>query len=415
MAAAGQATSAREARASSRAENRARLMARSEGARAAMRHLDAHLRGRILDCLEFDEVLMATATDRAARAALSCVQEVYGITPHALSCVGIVSQLTRCRALYVCCAGSAEDLRSLSWPLHIMKDLREFSMNFDDDADMTEWASECDRLVRSGALRQLKTLEAFLVGVYDSDDDLQSLDVSCVECAAFKSLLSQLPLDCALRTAVSALVPVAWVSELLARGANPKSVVNERCVLKAACQRQRLDVIRMLLEAGVDPNFHGSRKDRKNTSPLCGAIYRKVNRAYGSRLDVVKLLLEFGADPGYALDSDGITLLHFIAYNSQKHPWPDVLELVKELLDRDEALASALWGKRGQTPLNVMLNDFNMQPSNEDKIDPAFFDVLRALSKAEADSRRHASQADEGLARDAYGLGAVYGGTRRCL
>ena len=111
MAAAGQATSAREARASSRAENRARLMARSEAARAAMRHLDAHLRGRILDCLEFDEVLMATATDRAARAALSCVQEVYGITPHALSCVGIVSQLTRCRALYVCCAGSAEDLR----------------------------------------------------------------------------------------------------------------------------------------------------------------------------------------------------------------------------------------------------------------------------------------------------------------
>ena len=48
---------------------------------------------------------------------------------------------------------------------------------------------------------------------------------------------------------------------------------------------------------------------------------------------------------------------------------------MKELLDRDEALASALWGKRGQTPLNVMLNDFNMQPSNEDKIDPAFFDV----------------------------------------
>ena len=144
-------------------------------------------------------------------------------------------------------------------------------------------------------------------------------------------------------------------------------------------------------------------------------MYRKVDRAYGSRLDVVKLLLEFGADPGYALDSDGITLLHFIAYNGWKFPWTDVLELVKELLNRDEALASALWGKRGQTPLNVMLNDYNMQPSNEDKIDPAFFDVLRALSKAESDSRRHASQADKGLARDAYGLGAVYGGSRRCL
>ena len=87
MAAARQATSAREARASSRAENRARLMARSEGTRAAMRHLDAHLRGRILDYLDFDEVLLATAADRAARAALPCVQEVHGITPHALSCV----------------------------------------------------------------------------------------------------------------------------------------------------------------------------------------------------------------------------------------------------------------------------------------------------------------------------------------
>ena len=295
MAAARQATSAREARASSRAENRARLMARSEGAHAAMRHLDAHLRGRILDYLDFDEILKATATDRAARAALPCVQEVCGITPHALSCVGIVSQLTRCRALSVCCAGSAEDLRSLSWPLHIMKDLRKFIMNFDYDAVMTEWAYECDRLVRSGALRQLKNLTDLIFGEYDSDSSLQPLDVSCVECAAFKSLLSELPLDCALQAAVYGLVPAAWVSELLARGANPKSTFRSTCVLRVACRHQRLDVIRMLLEAGADPNFHGNQKW---TSPLYGAIFRRVNQDYGSRLDVMKLLLEFGADPG---------------------------------------------------------------------------------------------------------------------
>ena len=101
--AARRATSARQARAASRAENRARLMARSEGARAAMRHLDAHLRGRILDYLDFDEILNATATDRAARAALPCVQEVHEITPRGLSCVGIVSQLTRCRGLSMLC------------------------------------------------------------------------------------------------------------------------------------------------------------------------------------------------------------------------------------------------------------------------------------------------------------------------
>ena len=392
MAAARQATSAREARASSRAENRARLMARSEGTRAAMRHLDAHLRGRILDYLEFDEVLMATATDRAARAALPCVQEVCGITPHALSCVGIVSQLTRCRSLSVCCADSAEDLRSLSWPLHIMKDLREFTIHFDHDADMSEWTDECDRLVRSGVLRQLKNLVDLEFGVYNTNDScFQPLDVSCVECAAFKSLLSQLPLDCALQTAVYGLVPAAWVSELLARGANPKSTFKSTCVLKVACRHQRLDVIRMLLEAGADPNFHGNRI---YSSPIFGALSRQVNRDYGSRLDVMKLLLEFGVDLEYAEKSNGVTALHFIAYNridGHQFPWPDVLELVKALLKRDKALASALWGRRGETPLNAMLN--NKHLSVEDKIDPAFFDILQTLSKAEADSRRLANAA----------------------
>ena len=206
----------RERQDTARAENRARLMARSEGARAAMRHLDAHLRGRILDYLDFDEILNATATDRAARAALPCVQEVHGITPRGLSysCVGIVSQLTRCRRLTVCCASSAEDLRALSWPLHIMKDLRAFTMDFSFNADLTSFPTECDRLVRSGALRQLKDLADLTLGTYDVVvEELQPLDVSCVGCAAFKSLLSQLPLDCALQAAVNGLVPAAWVSE----------------------------------------------------------------------------------------------------------------------------------------------------------------------------------------------------------
>ena len=391
MAVARQATSAREARASSRAENRARLMARSEGAHAAMRYLDAHLRGRILDYLDFDEILKATATDRAARAALNCVQEVREITPRGLSCVGIVSQLTRCRTLTVSCADSAEDLRALSWPLHIMKDLREFVMCFDHDADLTSFPTECDRLVRSGALRQLKHLADLTLGAYDVDGQLQPLDVSCVECAAFKSLLSQLPLDCALHAAVYGLVPAAWVSELLARGANPKCIVDERCVLQVACRCQRQDVIRMLLEAGADPNFHGNRK---NTSPLYGAAFRRVNHDYGSRLDVMKLLLEFGADPGYAEKSNRATVLHLITYNrpnGHQFPWPDVLELVKELLNHDEALASAVWGRQEYTPLTVMLN--NKHVSDEDKIDPAFFDILQTLSNVEARVRRRAKRA----------------------
>lgn len=384
----------RERQDTARAENRARLMARNEGARAAMRHLDAHLRGRILDYLDFDEILKATATDRAARAALPCVQEVHGITPRGLSCscVGIVSQLTRCRGLTVCCADSAEDLRALSWPLRIMKDLRAFTMYFSFGADLTSFPTECDRLVRSGALRQLKDLADLRLGAYDVDGELQPLDVSCVSCAAFKSLLSQLPLDGALQAAVYGLVPAAWVSELLARGANPKFIFDDICVLQVACRRQRLDVIRMLLEAGADPNFHGNRK---NTSPLYGLLFRQVNHDYGSRLDVLKLLLEFGVDLGYAQKSnDGVTLLHFVAYNISKHPWPEVLELVKAILKCDTALASALWGRQGETPLNVMLKK---HISDEDKIDPAFFDILKTLSIAEARGRRRAKRAAAAL------------------
>ena len=124
-----------------------------------MRRLSGHLRGAVFDHLEFSDALRATATDRASRAALGCVSEVHLIGARSLSCAFIVSKLTACKYIDTYTRFS-KDLTHLLLPLTTMKDLRRLTFVL-VNADMSTWAEDCDRLVRTGALRQARSLIQF--------------------------------------------------------------------------------------------------------------------------------------------------------------------------------------------------------------------------------------------------------------
>ena len=80
-----------------------------------------------------------------------------------------------------------------------------------------------------------------------------------------------------------------------------------------AASEGRLDVVRLLLKRGVDPNI----QDQYGDTPLHIA-------AHGGHDDVVKLLLEYGADPTVK-DKDGRTPLD-LARAEGRHEVVSVIE-----------------------------------------------------------------------------------------
>ena len=84
--------------------------------------------------------------------------------------------------------------------------------------------------------------------------------------------------------------------------------------LHAAVARMDVDIARLLLMAGADPNA----RQADDFTPLHGA-------AQNGQLEMVELLLEFGADPG-VLKSDGKTALDLAA----EFQHPVVVEFLKK-------------------------------------------------------------------------------------
>ena len=227
------------------------------------------------------------------------------------------------------------------------------------NADMSTWAEDCDRLVRTGALRQARSLVQFKVARASSRTEIiRALDENELRHAAYKSLLLQLPLDCALRASVYGQVPAAVCRELIARGANVNSVVKECSVLRMAVDAQRIAVIRALLEAGADPNYMPGYVYGDLTI-LADAMFREEMSTGDAAADVVMLLLEFGANAGYASPS-GCNALHIAAENYWKQSWEVTLTIAKILLNEDETLASGLWtsnvNKTCETPLATLMD-----------------------------------------------------------
>lgn len=346
-----------------------------------MRRLDGHLRGAVLDHLYFSDMLRATATDRASRAALRCVKFVNGMKAASLSCVSVVAKLTHCRILTVE-ATSPEELAHLVLPLTIMKDLFWLGFIFDAGAVMQNWQYHCDRLVRTGAMRQAQKLMVFEPLRRTRADRLKTLKERELQCAAYKSLLFQMPLDCALRCSVDGKVPEGVCLELIGRGANVNSVVNRITTLQLAVETQRIEVIRTLLAGGADPN-HSSCEF---TLPLLAqAMSRSPSGEDDTAVHVVKLLLEFGVNAGYAA-SDGCTALHLAAENYGTQSWAVILEIAQLLMNHKPALANALWTfkkiKKSETPLGTLMRRY----SGGD-LPPGAAAVANILADAEARNR----------------------------
>src|SRR5262249_9931107 len=87
------------------------------------------------------------------------------------------------------------------------------------------------------------------------------------------------------------------ITALLDHGANIHQTtgVVEDSPLSAACARARIDVVKLLLERGADPNLR-----QKGASALTAAMIDKQP----SRTKIVKMLLAAGADPAFVFHSN---------------------------------------------------------------------------------------------------------------
>jgi len=126
--------------------------------------------------------------------------------------------------------------------------------------------------------------------------------------------------------------------------------------LRNAAARGHLEIVRLLLEGGADPNL-----PEEGIAPRGGALYSAV---YGRHFDVAKLLLENGADPNAELESSADVLsialinadqrmvellcshgaarrLHILAYYGDVQTAAAVLAAKPHLADNEDAFRYA--------------------------------------------------------------------------
>ena len=88
--------------------------------------------------------------------------------------------------------------------------------------------------------------------------------------------------------------------------------------LMIAVMQYKADIVRLLLEAGADPN-HG-RKD--GVRPLAVVFLKKMD----NREEIIRLLIEYGADPSLA-DKPGQTAFDFAEITKAE---PHLIELLEQ-------------------------------------------------------------------------------------
>ena len=255
----------------------------------------------------------------------------------------------------------------------MMRDLQRVTIEFDEDADTTSFAPSCDLLVRSGALRTAPNLRRFWL-LMESDDGGEPLEEELLRSHAFKRLLDQMPLECALRAAVFGRVPASWVSEFLSKGAdpndNPDPAVFDH-IIHEACEYQSIDVMRLLVDAGADPHC----LTRTNVSLL----HRSARDRKSGVTDVLRYLLDLGVNARQVELQNGWSVLHFLLDNTELD-LDEMLESAELLLSHDPSLAS-IPDREGFTAHTLEFLEY-------DEIEAGHLAVLRVLAKAEAKQRR---------------------------
>ncbi len=138
------------------------------------------------------------------------------------------------------------------------------------------------------------------------------------------------------------------VEELLSRGAKPDEMVKDRegehFPLVSAAREGHLDIVRLLLKHGANPNIGAQENWSADVTPLMAA-------ARTGRLEIVKVLLAAKADVGAkdkGLDGGGETALHYAARGGNG-------DVIKALLGAGARINAK--AKDGITPLCLAISE----------------------------------------------------------
>ena len=335
-------------------------------------------RGLVLDHLAFIDVLKATTTDRAGRAALSFVRHVSYIKDTNLM-PNMLSKLARCESIDIR-AGSAVVMERLAWVLRDLRNLRGVRIMFVRDADMSSWSRSCDSLARS--MDDVSRIDFFRVkGIKQG----VPLDPVLLGSESFCSILFKLPLDCALETSMYGRVPYDVVITLLTRGANPNRVCHSDLdtfcqfnlsMLSKACQFQQVSVIRLLLQ-------NGAHSQAESIDSFHWTLMR--NNAAADHIDIFRLLYDAGL-LSWTKKTDGGRLLHCLVSAlmgklNSKLKSGQFLPIVKLVLERQPELV-LLSDIKGRTPLTLLIERAPTSGFSKEAVA-----ILKVLAKAEQDAR----------------------------
>jgi ankyrin repeat protein len=148
-------------------------------------------------------------------------------------------------------------------------------------------------------------------------------------------------------TALSKASDVGVIGDLLAAGA---AVNPEACdtVLRGACEKLRLDAVKMLLDAKADVNRRGSSEPA-----LFHAVYAEHRGMVEDKIALINLLFDSGASARDIVEGKSILHQHgqVTQMTALQHDWVPVLHL---LLARDPGLLECR-DQEGQTPLISMV------------------------------------------------------------
>ena len=336
-------------------------------AKTTLASIPVEAQGLVLDHLAFADVLKATTTDRAGRAALSFVRHVSYIKEANLM-PNMLSKLARCVSIDIT-ARSAVVMERLAWVLIQLRHLRKIKVAFPSHADMSSWNRSCDTLARS--MDDVSRIEFFQM------KQSEPLRPVFLQTESFHSILFKLPLDCALETSMYGRVPYDVVNTLLSRGANPNhihhlDVVDETSVLSKACKFQTVSVVRLLLEKGA-------RSQLETYDSFRWTLMRKADH-----LDVLRLLYDAGLLPWTPATSKNASFLHWLLFIHSHRKYQSVgsfLPIVKLVVERQPELV-LLSDRKGRTPLSLLVETLP-----EDGMSAESTAIAKVLAAAEQDAR----------------------------
>ena len=357
-----------------------------------MHGLPAAIRGLVLDHLPFKDVLSATATDSGGRAALSFLSYVSLVNGHVMIQPGMVNKLDKCEHLIVR-LDHTEEMGQLTLAFQIMRHLRAVTISFTSSADLNHvsWRKSCADLARSAELGRFREFNVYYRCQFIRGDEFNLEN--------FTPILFRLPPDCALATALGCegIVP-STVFDLLRRvdgkvlNAKWRIPASRRwkcgflCMVERACAKQRIEVIRALLEAGARvPKFY-------EVDAFRWALKRKEpdDPSEHSSLAVMRLLYDFGITSTSSRKGGNFNLLHYLVSSLTEHLSHDSILAMAELICTREPELLTQVCRNGFTPLALLMYQrFEFRPKDHPTLRTDFVGKLgQLLARREAKVRR---------------------------